>query len=74
MSCIWFFLCPGLRFPPYVFLEKDEYVRIVGEKLRIHCTTHNPNFNYNVTWNYSSKKASTVRVSETTYLFHCQSF
>uniref|UniRef100_A0A673WWW5 receptor protein-tyrosine kinase n=1 Tax=Salmo trutta TaxID=8032 RepID=A0A673WWW5_SALTR len=48
-----------LRFPPYVFLEKDEYVRIVGEKLRIHCTTHNPNFNYNVTWNYSSKKAST---------------
>uniref|UniRef100_A0A4W5LAI0 receptor protein-tyrosine kinase n=1 Tax=Hucho hucho TaxID=62062 RepID=A0A4W5LAI0_9TELE len=61
-----------LRFPPYVLLEKDEYVRIVGEKLRIHCTTHNPNFNYNVTWNYSSKKASTVRVSETTYLFHCQ--
>uniref|UniRef100_A0A8C7KU93 receptor protein-tyrosine kinase n=1 Tax=Oncorhynchus kisutch TaxID=8019 RepID=A0A8C7KU93_ONCKI len=46
-----------LRFPPYVFLEKDEYVRIVGEKLRIHCTTHNPNFNYNVTWNY--KRAST---------------
>ncbi|CAB1325237.1 unnamed protein product, partial [Coregonus sp. 'balchen'] len=53
----------GLRFPPYVFLEKDEYVRIVGEKLRIHCTTHNPNFNYNVTWNYSSKKASTVKRS-----------
>uniref|UniRef100_A0A8K9X799 receptor protein-tyrosine kinase n=1 Tax=Oncorhynchus mykiss TaxID=8022 RepID=A0A8K9X799_ONCMY len=49
-----------LRFPPYVFLEKDEYVRIVGEKLRIHCTTHNPNFNYNVTWNYSSKKRSTI--------------
>uniref|UniRef100_A0A8C7PA18 receptor protein-tyrosine kinase n=1 Tax=Oncorhynchus mykiss TaxID=8022 RepID=A0A8C7PA18_ONCMY len=46
-----------LRFPPYVFLEKDEYVHIVGEKLSIHCTTHNPNFNYNVTWNYSSKKA-----------------
>uniref|UniRef100_A0A8C8HEL8 receptor protein-tyrosine kinase n=1 Tax=Oncorhynchus tshawytscha TaxID=74940 RepID=A0A8C8HEL8_ONCTS len=67
MSCIWFPLCPGLRFPPYVFLEKDEYVRIVGEKLRIHCTTHNPNFNYNVTWNY--KRASTVRVSETTYLY-----
>uniref|UniRef100_A0A4W5L9H9 receptor protein-tyrosine kinase n=1 Tax=Hucho hucho TaxID=62062 RepID=A0A4W5L9H9_9TELE len=51
-----------LRFPPYVLLEKDEYVRIVGEKLRIHCTTHNPNFNYNVTWNYSSKKASTENV------------
>uniref|UniRef100_A0A4W5L9R6 receptor protein-tyrosine kinase n=1 Tax=Hucho hucho TaxID=62062 RepID=A0A4W5L9R6_9TELE len=49
-----------LRFPPYVLLEKDEYVRIVGEKLRIHCTTHNPNFNYNVTWNYSSKKRSTI--------------
>uniref|UniRef100_A0A8C7L0G3 receptor protein-tyrosine kinase n=1 Tax=Oncorhynchus kisutch TaxID=8019 RepID=A0A8C7L0G3_ONCKI len=47
-----------LRFPPYVFLEKDEYVRIVGEKLRIHCTTHNPNFNYNVTWNY--KRRSTI--------------
>uniref|UniRef100_A0A673XEZ2 receptor protein-tyrosine kinase n=1 Tax=Salmo trutta TaxID=8032 RepID=A0A673XEZ2_SALTR len=55
-----------LRFPPYVFLEKNEYVHIVGEKLSIHCTTHNPNFNYNVTWNYSSKKASTFRVSETT--------
>uniref|UniRef100_A0A8C7L0W2 receptor protein-tyrosine kinase n=1 Tax=Oncorhynchus kisutch TaxID=8019 RepID=A0A8C7L0W2_ONCKI len=50
-----------LRFPPYVFLEKDEYVRIVGEKLRIHCTTHNPNFNYNVTWNY--KRASTSKDS-----------
>ncbi|CAB1337048.1 unnamed protein product [Coregonus sp. 'balchen'] len=36
-----------LRFPPYVFLEMDEYVRIVGEKLSIHCTTHNPNFNFN---------------------------
>ncbi|XP_055782592.1 macrophage colony-stimulating factor 1 receptor 1-like isoform X2 [Salvelinus fontinalis] len=49
-----------LRFPPYVFLEKDEYVHIVGEKLSIHCTTHNPNFNYNVTWNYSSKKRFTI--------------
>uniref|UniRef100_A0A673XCG7 receptor protein-tyrosine kinase n=1 Tax=Salmo trutta TaxID=8032 RepID=A0A673XCG7_SALTR len=49
-----------LRFPPYVFLEKNEYVHIVGEKLSIHCTTHNPNFNYNVTWNYSSKKRFTI--------------
>ncbi|CAJ1058560.1 macrophage colony-stimulating factor 1 receptor [Xyrichtys novacula] len=44
-----------LRFPPYVFLETDEYVRIVGEELKIICTTHNPNFNYNVTWKYTTK-------------------
>uniref|UniRef100_A0A3Q1EX51 receptor protein-tyrosine kinase n=1 Tax=Acanthochromis polyacanthus TaxID=80966 RepID=A0A3Q1EX51_9TELE len=44
-----------LRFPPYVFLETDEYVRIVGEQLKIRCTTHNPNFNYNVTWRYTTK-------------------
>lgn len=44
-----------LRFPPYVFLEMDEYVRIVGEELKIRCMTHNPNFNYNVTWNYTTK-------------------
>uniref|UniRef100_A0A665U0V3 receptor protein-tyrosine kinase n=1 Tax=Echeneis naucrates TaxID=173247 RepID=A0A665U0V3_ECHNA len=43
-----------LRFPPYVFLETDEYVRIVGEELKIRCTTHNPNFNYNVTWKYTT--------------------
>lgn len=49
-----------LRFPPYVFLEKDEYVRIVGEELKIRCTTHNPNFNYNVTWKYTSTMRSTV--------------
>ncbi|CAG06279.1 unnamed protein product, partial [Tetraodon nigroviridis] len=47
-----------LRFPPYVFLEMDEYVRIVGEELKIRCMTHNPNFNYNVTWNYTTKSVS----------------
>uniref|UniRef100_A0A8D3BZN4 receptor protein-tyrosine kinase n=1 Tax=Scophthalmus maximus TaxID=52904 RepID=A0A8D3BZN4_SCOMX len=47
-----------LRFPPYVFLETDEYVRIVGEELKIRCTTHNPNFNYNVTWKYTTKVRS----------------
>uniref|UniRef100_A0A665U0Q9 receptor protein-tyrosine kinase n=1 Tax=Echeneis naucrates TaxID=173247 RepID=A0A665U0Q9_ECHNA len=47
-----------LRFPPYVFLETDEYVRIVGEELKIRCTTHNPNFNYNVTWKYTTKSVS----------------
>ncbi|XP_036403975.1 macrophage colony-stimulating factor 1 receptor [Megalops cyprinoides] len=51
-----------LRFPPYVFLEKDEYVRIVGEHLRITCSTHNPNFNYNVTWKHTSRK--TLQVEE----------
>uniref|UniRef100_A0A665U0E4 receptor protein-tyrosine kinase n=1 Tax=Echeneis naucrates TaxID=173247 RepID=A0A665U0E4_ECHNA len=50
-----------LRFPPYVFLETDEYVRIVGEELKIRCTTHNPNFNYNVTWKYTTK--SVIRSS-----------
>ncbi|XP_067373776.1 macrophage colony-stimulating factor 1 receptor isoform X2 [Channa argus] len=49
-----------LRFPPYVFLETDEYVRIVGEELKIRCTTHNPNFNYNVTWKYTSKSKPTI--------------
>ncbi|XP_072295619.1 macrophage colony-stimulating factor 1 receptor 1-like [Eucyclogobius newberryi] len=44
-----------LRFPPYVFLDTDEYIRIVGEELKIRCTTHNPNFNYNVTWKYTTK-------------------
>ncbi|XP_015205530.2 macrophage colony-stimulating factor 1 receptor [Lepisosteus oculatus] len=49
-----------LRLPPYVFLETDEYIRIVGEKLEISCTTHNPNFNYNVTWKHSTRKALNV--------------
>lgn len=44
-----------LRYPPYVFLETDEYVRIVGEELKIRCSTHNLNFNYNVTWKYTTK-------------------
>uniref|UniRef100_A0A3B4AX69 receptor protein-tyrosine kinase n=1 Tax=Periophthalmus magnuspinnatus TaxID=409849 RepID=A0A3B4AX69_9GOBI len=44
-----------LRFPPYVFLDTEEYIRIVGEELKIRCTTHNPNFNYNVTWKYTTK-------------------
>lgn len=51
-------LTSELRFPPYVFLETDEYVRIVGEELKIHCSTHNPNFNYNVTWKYTTKSVS----------------
>lgn len=49
-----------LRFPPYVFLETDEYVRIVGEEIKIRCTTHNPNFNYNVTWRYATKSKPTI--------------
>ncbi len=49
------FFALELRFPPYVFLETDEYVRIVGEELKIRCTTHNPNFNYTVTWKYATK-------------------
>lgn len=53
-----FILASELRFPPYVFLETDEYVRIVGEELKIRCSTHNPNFNYNVTWKYTTKSVS----------------
>ncbi|XP_052471601.1 macrophage colony-stimulating factor 1 receptor [Carassius gibelio] len=45
-----------LRSPPYVFLERSEYVKLVGEKFQISCTTNNPNFNYNVTWTHSSRK------------------
>lgn len=33
-------------------------MRIVGEELKIRCTTHNPNFNYNVTWKYTTKSVS----------------
>ncbi|XP_064207921.1 macrophage colony-stimulating factor 1 receptor-like [Anguilla rostrata] len=39
-----------LRHPPNVSLDKDEYVRLVGEELMITCTAHNPNLNYYVTW------------------------
>nr|XP_057919434.1 macrophage colony-stimulating factor 1 receptor isoform X2 [Doryrhamphus excisus] len=49
-----------LRLPPYVFLEMDEYVRIAGEELKIRCTTHNPNFNYNVTWLYTTKSKPVI--------------
>lgn len=49
-----------LRFPPYVFLDTEEYIRIVGEELKIRCATHNPNFNYNVTWKYKTKSKPTV--------------
>lgn len=49
-----------LRFPPYVFLETEEYVRIVGEELKIPCTTHNPNFYYNVTWKYTTKSVPKI--------------
>ena len=50
-----------LRFPPYVFLEKSEIIRIAGERLMLRCTTHNPNFNYNVTWTYSATKMVSAR-------------
>ncbi|XP_043112984.1 macrophage colony-stimulating factor 1 receptor [Puntigrus tetrazona] len=45
-----------LRFPPYVFLKRSEYVKLVGERFKISCTTNNPNFYYNVTWTHSSRK------------------
>uniref|UniRef100_A0A671KMC3 receptor protein-tyrosine kinase n=1 Tax=Sinocyclocheilus anshuiensis TaxID=1608454 RepID=A0A671KMC3_9TELE len=44
-----------LRFPPYVFLKRSEYVKLVGERFQISCTTNNPNFYYNVTWTHSSR-------------------
>ncbi|XP_062404924.1 macrophage colony-stimulating factor 1 receptor [Sardina pilchardus] len=51
-----------LQAPPYVFLKQTEYVRIIGEELKISCTTHNPNFYYNVTWIHNSSHA--LRVEE----------
>ncbi|XP_063048990.1 macrophage colony-stimulating factor 1 receptor [Engraulis encrasicolus] len=48
---------PLLRAPPYVYLQQSEFIRIKGEELRISCKTHNPNFNYNVTWIHTSKHA-----------------
>ncbi|XP_042563904.1 macrophage colony-stimulating factor 1 receptor [Clupea harengus] len=53
---------PRLQAPPYVFLQQTKYVRIVGEELKISCTTHNPNFNYNITWIHNSSHA--LRVEE----------
>uniref|UniRef100_A0A8C2DE73 receptor protein-tyrosine kinase n=1 Tax=Cyprinus carpio TaxID=7962 RepID=A0A8C2DE73_CYPCA len=44
-----------LHFPPYVFLKRSEYVKLVGERFQITCTTNNPNFYYNVTWTHSSR-------------------
>ncbi|KAK3558359.1 hypothetical protein QTP86_017231, partial [Hemibagrus guttatus] len=43
------------RTPPSVFLESDEYIRLVGENLEIPCFTSNHNFNYNITWMHSSR-------------------
>ncbi|XP_076861983.1 macrophage colony-stimulating factor 1 receptor [Brachyhypopomus gauderio] len=43
-----------VRFPPYVLLSSNEYVRLVGERLEIKCSTYNPNFNVNITWSHSS--------------------
>ncbi|KAK7137583.1 hypothetical protein R3I94_013286 [Phoxinus phoxinus] len=45
-----------LRFPPYVFLRRNEYVKLVGESFQIICTTNNPDFYYNVTWTHSTRK------------------
>ncbi|XP_053498105.1 macrophage colony-stimulating factor 1 receptor isoform X1 [Ictalurus furcatus] len=42
------------RSPPYVSLQSNEYVRLVGERLEIICSTSNHNFNYVLTWNHSS--------------------
>ncbi|TRY91341.1 hypothetical protein DNTS_030144 [Danionella cerebrum] len=44
-----------LRFPPYVFLKQNKYVRLVGERFQISCSTNNPNFDYNITWTNSSR-------------------
>lgn len=51
-------------------------MRIVGEELNIRCTTHNPNFNYNVTWKYSTKSVSVRRFCDSNhnfiiFLFNC---
>uniref|UniRef100_A0A3B3Q9B7 receptor protein-tyrosine kinase n=1 Tax=Paramormyrops kingsleyae TaxID=1676925 RepID=A0A3B3Q9B7_9TELE len=47
-----------IRAPPSVSLEKDEYVRIVGESLQIMCNTHNPDSLYLVRWEHKSKTAT----------------
>ncbi|MCI4381601.1 hypothetical protein PGIGA_G00253930 [Pangasianodon gigas] len=43
------------RFPAYVFLQSNEYIRLAGERLEITCSASNPNFNYNITWKHSSR-------------------
>ena len=45
----------ALRQPPYVSLDKNEYVRLIGEELVITCTSHNPNYKYMVSWISSNK-------------------
>uniref|UniRef100_A0A8C2JQW3 receptor protein-tyrosine kinase n=1 Tax=Cyprinus carpio TaxID=7962 RepID=A0A8C2JQW3_CYPCA len=54
-------IIPRLHFPPYVFLKRSEYVKLVGEKFQISCTTNNPNFYYNITWTHSSRKKSMMQ-------------
>ncbi|KAJ8266014.1 hypothetical protein GJAV_G00124930 [Gymnothorax javanicus] len=44
-----------IRDPPSVSLDRDEYVRLIGEALEITCITRNPNLNYYVTWHASGK-------------------
>uniref|UniRef100_A0A3B3Q6J4 receptor protein-tyrosine kinase n=1 Tax=Paramormyrops kingsleyae TaxID=1676925 RepID=A0A3B3Q6J4_9TELE len=52
-----------IRAPPSVSLEKDEYVRIVGESLQIMCNTHNPDSLYLVRWEHKSKTVSGLSVN-----------
>ncbi|XP_072518536.1 macrophage colony-stimulating factor 1 receptor 1 isoform X2 [Salminus brasiliensis] len=42
--------------PPSVFTEMDEFVRIVGETLKISCFTSNIDHSYHITWHHSSKQ------------------
>ncbi|KAJ8348150.1 hypothetical protein SKAU_G00267390 [Synaphobranchus kaupii] len=51
-----------LHQPPYVSLDKDEYVRLVGEELIITCTTHNHNLNFQVAWHSSGKTLSSKKM------------
>ncbi|XP_060771184.1 macrophage colony-stimulating factor 1 receptor-like isoform X2 [Neoarius graeffei] len=42
------------RFPLHMTLESNEYIRLVGERLMIICSTSNRNINFNITWKHSS--------------------
>ncbi|KAI5096267.1 kit receptor b precursor [Silurus meridionalis] len=56
-----------VRFPPAVFVEVDECVRVVGEKLQLTCNTTNPDHSIKIQWQNSNKQIlkDKIRVKKT---------
>ncbi|XP_046723469.1 macrophage colony-stimulating factor 1 receptor isoform X1 [Silurus meridionalis] len=56
-----------VRFPPAVFVEVDECIRVVGEKLQLTCNTTNPDHSIKIQWQNSNKQIlkDKIRVKKT---------